>query len=61
MHDLRFIKRNGEEILQQLILVSADQEEYYGRIYNRKYMWVDIPKGAETEYKNKPDPLTGGV
>jgi len=61
MEDLRIIIREDEKILQKLIMVSADQEKYYGRVYNRKYKWVDVPATEEVEYKNKPDPLTGGV
>jgi hypothetical protein len=57
--DLRFINRNGERVLQKLIMVSADQESYYGRIYNREYKWVDVPLVEETEYENKPDPPLG--
>lgn len=61
MHDLRIIIRKNKEVLQKLILASADQEIYYGRVYNRKYMWVDVPVIEEIEYENKPDPLTGGL
>lgn len=61
MIDIRLINRNNEKILQKLILVSADQEKYYGRFYNRKYMWVDVPIAEDVEYENKSDPLTGGV
>lgn len=61
MHDLRFIERNGEKILQKLIMISADQEPYYGRSYNRKYKWIDVPLVEETEYENKPGPLVGGA
>lgn len=61
MGSLRFIERGDEKILQKLILISGDQEPYYGRIYNRKYKWVDVPLVDEIEYENKPDPLIGGI
>jgi len=61
MSGLRFIERDGEIILQTLILESSKTEPYYGRTYNRRYKWVDVPLVAETEYENIPDPLIGGV
>ena len=61
MTNLRFIKRGDEKILQKLILISVDQEPFYGRLHNRKYKWIDVPLVKEVEYENTPDPLTGGV
>ena len=61
MHSLRFIERDGKRILQTLILESSKTEPYYGRTYDRRYKWVDVPLVAEIEYENVPDPLIGGV
>ena len=61
MYSLRFIEREGGKFLQTLILESSKTEPYYGRTYDRRYKWVDVPLVTETEYENVPDPLTGGL